>query len=85
MITMPRIGDSLLNADGIPWLIDLARGSPWLDAHDLNQVAALLLGSHLKIDGMIGCSAQGQAASAIECPGQNAVCAYTGFAAIDPL
>jgi hypothetical protein len=49
-LTTPRIGDSLLNADGIPWLIDLARASPRLDIHDLSQVAALPLGSHLKID-----------------------------------
>ena len=49
-LTTPRIGDSLLNADGIPWLIDLTKASPRLDIHDLNQVAALPLGSHLKID-----------------------------------
>src|ERR1700733_1567433 len=49
-LTTPRIGDSLLNADGIPWLIDLTRASPRLDIHDLNQIAALPLGSHLKID-----------------------------------
>ena len=49
-LTTPRIGDSLLNADGIPWLIELARASPRLNIHDLNQVAALPLGSHLKVD-----------------------------------
>jgi hypothetical protein len=49
-LTTPRIGDSLLNADGTPWLIDLARTSPKLDIHNLDQVAALPLGSHLKVD-----------------------------------
>src|ERR1700722_12787295 len=49
-LTTPRIGDSLLNADGIPGLIELARASPRLNIHDLNQVAALPLGSHLKVD-----------------------------------
>jgi hypothetical protein len=49
-LTTPQIGDSLLNADGTPWLIDLAKSSPRLDINDLNQVAALPLGSHLKID-----------------------------------
>jgi hypothetical protein len=49
-LTTPRIGDSLLNADGIPWLIELARTSPRLNIHDLSQVAALPLGSHLKVD-----------------------------------
>ena len=49
-LTTPRIGDSLLNADGTPWLIELARSSPRLNIHDVNQVAALPLGSHLKVD-----------------------------------
>jgi hypothetical protein len=49
-LTTPRIGDSLLNSDGTPWLIDLAKASPKLDIHNLDQIAALPLGSHLKVD-----------------------------------
>jgi hypothetical protein len=46
----PRIGDSLLRPDGHPWLADLANGAPALQADNLQQIAALPLGSHLKID-----------------------------------
>jgi hypothetical protein len=49
-LTTPRIGDSLLDADGIPWLVDLTKASPKLDMDNLDQVAALPLGSHLKVD-----------------------------------
>jgi hypothetical protein len=49
-LTTPRIGDSLLDADGVPWLVDLAKASPKLDMDNLDQVAALPLGSHLKVD-----------------------------------
>lgn len=46
----PRMGDSLLRPDGQPWLADLAKGAPPLQMDDLQQIAALPLGSHLKID-----------------------------------
>jgi hypothetical protein len=49
-LTTPQIGDSLLRADGTPWLIDLAKSSPKLDVDNLQQITALPLGSHLKID-----------------------------------
>jgi hypothetical protein len=46
----PQIGDSLLRADGTPWLVDLTRNAPKLDMDKLDQIAALPLGSRLKID-----------------------------------
>jgi hypothetical protein len=49
-LTTPLLGDSLLRADGTPWLADLSKGSPRLDMDKLDQIAALPLGSHLKID-----------------------------------
>ena len=49
-MTTPRIGDSLLSADGTPWLVDLTKAAPKLDMDNLDQVAALPLGSHLKVD-----------------------------------
>jgi len=49
-LTTPQIGDSLLRADGTPWLADLTKTSPKLDMDKLDQIAALPLGSHLKID-----------------------------------
>ena len=49
-LTTPRLGDSLLNADGVPWLVDLTKKSPKLDLDKLDQIAALPLGSHLKLD-----------------------------------
>lgn len=46
----PRLGDSLLRADGTPWLSGLAHGAPRLNPDDLTQIAALPLNSHLRID-----------------------------------
>ena len=46
----PRLGDSLIRPDGQPWLAGLMQGAPRLDMDNLNQVAALPLNSHLKID-----------------------------------
>jgi hypothetical protein len=46
----PRLGDSLLRADGTPWLYALQQGAPKLDMDNLNQIAALPLNSRLKID-----------------------------------
>jgi hypothetical protein len=49
-LNSPRLGDSLLMANGTPWLGDLAKMAPKLDQYDLTQTAALPLGSWLKID-----------------------------------
>jgi len=49
-LTTPQLGDSLLRPDGTPWLTDLSKNSPKLDMDKLDQIAALPLGSHLKID-----------------------------------
>lgn len=46
----PQIGDSLLRPDGTPWLGDLVKNAPKLDMDNLGQIAALPLGSRLKID-----------------------------------
>jgi len=46
----PRVGDSLLNPSGQPWLADMMKGTPTLQVDNLQQIAALPLGSHLKID-----------------------------------
>jgi hypothetical protein len=50
-LTTPRLGDSLLDTNGTPWLVELTKNSPKLDMDNLQQVAALPLGSHLKVDG----------------------------------
>ncbi len=46
----PRLGDSLMRADGQPWLVTLTQGAPKLDMDNLTQIAALPLNSRLKID-----------------------------------
>ena len=49
-LNTPKLGDSLLKADGTPWMAELWRMSPKLDWDDLTQTAALPLGSWLKTD-----------------------------------
>jgi hypothetical protein len=49
-LNTPKLGDSLLQADGTPWMADLARMAPSLNWEDLTQTAALPLGSWLKTD-----------------------------------
>lgn len=49
-LNTPRLGDSLLRPDGTPWLSALITGAPKLDMKNLNQIAALPLGSQLKIN-----------------------------------
>ena len=44
------LGDSLLKADGTPWMSDLQHMAPKLNWDDLTQTAALPLGSWLKVD-----------------------------------
>ena len=46
----PKLGDSLLKADGTAWMGDLAKMAPKLNQDDLTQTAALPLGSWLKVD-----------------------------------
>jgi len=46
----PKLGDSLLKPDGTPWMDALAKMAPKLNPDDLTQIAALPLGSWLKID-----------------------------------
>jgi hypothetical protein len=49
-LTTPTLGDSLLRADGSPWLAALAKSAPKISWDDLTQTAALPLGSWLKTD-----------------------------------
>jgi Peptidase family M48 len=49
-LNTPKLGDSLLKADGTPWMADLQHMAPALNWDDLNQTAALPLGSWLKTD-----------------------------------
>ena len=49
-LNTPKLGDSLLKADGTPWMADLAHMAPKLNWDDLTQTAALPLGSWLKTD-----------------------------------
>jgi hypothetical protein len=49
-LNTPKLGDSLLKADGTPWMADLARMAPKLNWDDLTQTAALPLGSWIKTD-----------------------------------
>jgi hypothetical protein len=46
----PRVGDSLLTPSGQPWLAVLMKRAPTLQVDNLEQISALPLGSHLKID-----------------------------------
>ncbi len=49
-LNTPRLGDSLLNAAGEPWLIAIQKRAPKLDLDKLDQIAALPLGSQLRTD-----------------------------------
>ncbi len=49
-LNTPKLGDSLLKADGTPWMDQLAQGAPKINWDDLSQVPALPLGSWLKTD-----------------------------------
>jgi hypothetical protein len=49
-LNTPRIGDSLLRPTGEPWLNALMAKAPKIDMNKLDQIAALPLGSNLKID-----------------------------------
>jgi len=49
-LNTPKLGDSLLKADGTPWMADLAHSAPKINWDDLAQIPALPLGSWLKTD-----------------------------------
>jgi hypothetical protein len=49
-LNTPRLGDSLLRPTGEPWMNALISKAPKLDINKLDQIAALPLGSQLKID-----------------------------------
>ena len=49
-LNTPKLGDSLLKADGTPWMADLEHMAPKLNWDDLTQTPALPLGSWLKTD-----------------------------------
>ena len=49
-LNSPKLGDSLLNAQGVPWMAALESSAPKINWDDLTQRAALPLGSWLKID-----------------------------------
>jgi hypothetical protein len=49
-LNTPKLGDSLLKADGTPWMAELQHMSPKLNWDDLAQRPALPLGSWLKTD-----------------------------------
>jgi len=49
-LNTPKLGDSLLKADGTPWMAALEHMAPPINWDDLNQTAALPLGSWLKVD-----------------------------------
>ena len=46
----PRLGDSLLRPNGTAWMASISSNTPALQTDNLQQIAALPLGSHLKID-----------------------------------
>jgi hypothetical protein len=46
----PRLGDSLTSPSGAPWLAAFEQQAPPLQINDLQQIAALPLNSHLRID-----------------------------------
>jgi hypothetical protein len=49
-LNTPKLGDSLLRADGTPWMTQLAHSAPKINWDDLAQIPALPLGSWLKTD-----------------------------------
>jgi hypothetical protein len=49
-LNTPKLGDSLIKPDGTAWMAELEHMAPKIDWDDLNQTAALPLGSWLKVD-----------------------------------
>ena len=46
----PRLGDSLLRPNGTAWMASISSNTPALQTDNLQQIAALPLNSHLRID-----------------------------------
>ncbi|MGH9599611.1 MAG: M48 family metalloprotease, partial [Terracidiphilus sp.] len=49
-LNTPKLGDSLLQADGVPWMDALEKMAPKINWDNMNQIAALPLGSWIKVD-----------------------------------
>jgi hypothetical protein len=49
-LNTPRLGDSMLDSAGQPWLFAIQKRAPKLDQDKLDQIAALPLGSRLRTD-----------------------------------
>jgi len=49
-LNTPMLGDSLLKADGTPWMSDVSSQAPKINWDDLTQIPASPLGSWLKTD-----------------------------------
>jgi hypothetical protein len=49
-LNTPKLGDSLLKADGTPWMATLVKSAPRINWDDLTQIPALPLGSWLNTD-----------------------------------
>jgi hypothetical protein len=49
-LNTPRLGDSMLDSTGTPWLAAIEKRAPKLDQDKLDQIAALPLGSRLRTD-----------------------------------
>lgn len=49
-LNTPKLGDSLLQADGTPWMDALVKMAPKIEWDNMNQIAALPLGSWIKVD-----------------------------------
>jgi hypothetical protein len=50
LLATPKLGDSLLQPDGVPWMAALEHMAPKINWDDLSQIPALPLGSWLAID-----------------------------------
>jgi hypothetical protein len=49
-LNSPLLGDSMLKADGTPWMSELTHNAPKINWDDMSQIPALPLGSWLKTD-----------------------------------
>ena len=86
-LNTPRLGDSLLRPTGEPWLNALMAKAPKLDMNKLDQIAALPLGSQLKIDAWDDkvIRLNSKQAPDHECAGQDALRGHSGLLPPNPL
>ncbi|HEV2213710.1 MAG TPA: hypothetical protein VGR64_00390, partial [Terracidiphilus sp.] len=49
-LNTPLLGDSMLRADGTPWMLELSHDAPKINWDDLTQIPAYPIGSWLKVD-----------------------------------